>query len=506
MFVHSIASSNHPGATTHTLMQPFINLVLHSARIGVTLLLLLLVACQPQATETPTTTSTVVVEMLPPPLPVATMTSVPIPLPPTSENLAPPLVGCNRNWRDNAEIVVGALYPLSSVNIMINGFAMQAATNLAVSEINAQGGIDGKPLRIITYDSGTSPAQGALFAERLITLDCVVAILGVFHSNVAMAVKEVAVQYHIPVIFADPYEDQLTMDQAPEIFRIAPSRSMLTEMMGKWLAEVGDYNQDGELSAVLLVENTPYGLNRIERARNLLPNFGINLATFAVDLPTTDFSSTIARIVALPMLPDAIFLYINGSETLKLQHALLEANIGPKRNTLLVTLLMALDEEQFWQQVPNGNYTIVLQIGPWLSTVPPMGQRFAQQFGQYFQRWPEAAAFEAYDAVWLIADAITRADSIGADEIISALEQTDLTLASGHYTFPYGSTNPPDGKEVPAYMWHQWPDPPILYLQYTEVNQPAEQSTVIWPATYRKIDGPLAPPLLEELSRIGRRW
>lgn len=483
-------------------MQPFHNLLIRSATVGVTLLLLFFVACQQQLVQQPS-----IPEDTPDPQAVAPIpTVIPPPTQAAQTTLLSPPTGCNRNQRDNPEVIVGALYPLSILNVMINGFAMQAATNLAVSEINAKGGIGGKPLRVITYDSGSSPAQGALFAERLITLDCVVALLGVFHSDVAMAVKEVAVQYHIPVIFADPYEDELTADRAPEVFRIAPTRSMFTAMMGEWLAEVGDYNRDGELSAVLLVENRPAGLSRIERAQRLLPNYGVTLEAIAVDLPATDFSSTIARIVALPTQPDAIFLYIHDPATLQLQQALLEANIGPKRNTLLVTLIMALDEQQFWQEVPDGNYTIALQIGPWLSTVSPMGQQFAQHFGQYFQRWPEAAAFGTYDAVWLIADAIERAASVDANEIISALEKTDLTLAAGHYTFPYGAANPPDGQKVPAYMWHQWPDPPILYLQYTEPNQPAEQSTVIWPATYRTIDGPLAPALLDELSRISRHW
>ena len=205
-------------------------------------------------------------------------------------------------------------------------------------------------------------------------------------------------------------------------------------------------------------------------------------------------------------MPDAIFLYLHDPAVLPLQQALIEANIGPTRNTLLVTLIMALDEQQFWQEVPDGNFTIALQVGPWYSTVPPLGQQFAQHFAQYFQRWPDAAAFEAYDAVWLIADAIERADTTGADALISALEKTDLTLASGHYTFPYGAANPPDGQKIPAYMWHQWPEPPLLYLQYTAPNQPAEQSTVIWPVAYRSTNGPLAPALLDELSRTGRHW
>ncbi len=431
------------------------------------------------------------------------VTATPEAAPPTATSVppatAPPITsGCVRGaLRTEDEIVIGTLYPLSNPSMMANGLAMQAATNLAVAAINEQGGIDGKPLRIVVYDSGSNPAQAALFAQRMITLDCVIAIVGVFHSNVALAVKDIAVQYHVPVLFADPYADEVTAIQSNEVFRIAPTYSMLISMMGKWLQAVGDYNQDGDIFAVVLAENTPYGQERLQRIQEELPPMGINSTGFLVDLPATDFSPIIARIVALDKSPDVIFLYLHNGEVIPLLKQLIDAGISPERNTLLVATSQLLDDVQFWQQVPNGNFVIAMQVGPWPSTVTPFGQTFAQEFNQYFQRWPEASAFEAYDAMWILSDAIARADSLAPDAVIGALERTNLTLASGHYTFPYGSLNPPNGNDIPAYMWHQWPNPQILYLQYTEPNQPATQMEVIWPPLYRSTDAPLAPQLLE---------
>lgn len=393
---------------------------------------------------------------------------------------------------ESSEVLIGVIYPLSDPMMMTIGFGMQGATNLALADINEKGGIDGKPLRIIVYDSSTSPEQAALFAERLVTIDCVAAIVGVFHSDVALAVKEVAKRYHIPVVFADPYADEVTADHTPEVFRIAPTRTMLIQMMGQWLAKVGDYNNDGELLTVLVVENSRYGAMRSELVQQWLPSYGIEPVIFTVDLPATDFSPLIARIVALEQLPDAVFLYLHNGNNFLLQQQLLTAGIGPKRSTLLVAPASALDDATFWQQVPEGEFTVVTQIGPWHSTVTKMGQRFAELYQQYFKRWPEATAFEAYDALWLVADAIARAGSLAADDIIHALEKTDIELASGYYYFPYGSTNPPDGQEVPDYMWHQWPDPQLLYLQYTAPGQSARVAPVIWPPIYQTTAGPLA--------------
>lgn len=431
----------------------------------------------------------------PPPIAPAIAVNTPSTPPPTS---APPpgTAPCIRGaLAEAAEVVIGVIYPLSVHSFMNIGFAMQGATNLALAEINERGGIKNKPVRLVVYDSGVSPTQGALFAERLATIDCAAAIVGVFHSDVALEVKKVAIRYHIPVVFADPYVDEITAEPAPEIFRIAPTRTMLIEMMGRWLAEVGDYNRDGTLLTVLLVENSPYGAMRSALAQQVLPTYEIQPVIFTIDLPTTDFSPVIARIVALDKLPDAVFIYLHNGDNLLLQQQLLAAGIGPLRSTLLVAPSSARDDTKFWKQVPDGIYTIVTQVGPWSSTITPTGQHFAELYQQYFKQWPEGPAFEAYDALQLVANAIDRADSLAADDIIRALEQTDIELASGHYTFPYGSTNIPDGTNVPLYMWHQWPDPQLLYLQYTAPGQSAQSAPVIWPPTYQTVEGPLVPEL-----------
>ena len=421
----------------------------------------------------------------------------PQPLQPVTGNPSASATGltssCTRGKVNEAsEVVIGVIYPLSEPTMMTIGFGMQAATNIALAEINEKGGINGKPLRIIVYDSGTSPEQGAFFAERLATIDCVAGIVGVFHSDVALAIKEVAKQYHMPVIFTDPYADEVTSDHTAEVFRIAPTRTMLIQMMAQWLAKVGDYNKDGEQLTVMVVENSRYGTMRSELVQQWLPAYGIEPVIFTVDLPATDFSPLIARIVALDQLPDAVFLYLHNGDNLLLQQQLLTAGIGPKRSTLLIIPSSGLDDTTFWQQVPDGELTVVTQVGPWYSTVPQMGEHFADVYQQYFKRWPEVTSFEAYDALWLMADAIQRAGTLAADDIIHALEKTDIELASGYYYFPYGSANPPDGQEVPNYMWHQWPDPQLLYLQYTAQGQSARIAPVIWPPIYQTVEGPLA--------------
>jgi len=415
-----------------------------------------------------------------------TRVATPTPLAPT----------CPRgNLNQVNEIVIGALLPLSKPGALMNGFGMQTALNLAIEDVNMAGGVLGKQLRLITYDTSGIPNRGAFFAERLVREDCAAVLVGVYHNDVAMAVKKIARQYGTPVIFADPHADEITADQAPEVFRVGPTTSMLAQAPAKWLTAVGDYNQDGTKFVILIVENNSVGKNWVELAQASWPSYGLDMEPVLVDLPTTDFSPVIARVVAHDRLPDAVFIHLSKDAAFNLQRQLLDAGIGPQKKTLIINSASLTDDQAFWQQIPDGGYTIAPRIGPWSSTVSAIGTQFAQAYSQYFNHWPEAYAFEAYDTARLAADAIRRAQSLDPAKIIAALETTNIDLASGHYTFPYGSKNPPDGERVPAYLWHQWPDPPILFLQYGAVAQKANDATVIWPKVYRKIDSPLLPGL-----------
>lgn len=395
---------------------------------------------------------------------------------------------------DSAVVTIGAILPLSSPGALLAGFAMQTALNIAVTDINEQGGVLGVPIRLVTYDSAGTPERSAQFAERLILLDCAVGIVGLYHNGDAMAVTDVAHRYGIPVIVAEAGADDITGRGYPEVFRIAPAYSMLAQIPALWLSEVGDYNNDGIMSAAIVADNMNSATAFLEAARKNLVEAGIQTELLRVDLPSTDFSSVIARLVAHDELPDAIFISIRGAPALLLQSELLSAGIGPKRSTLIVQNHAGLNSSQFWAEVPDGSGTVVTRMGAWSTTLTQRGQDFAIKYDQYASRWPESYAFASYDAVWVLAEALRVAPTWKGSDLVSALELTDQELTSGHITFPVTSLTP-DAASQPAYLWHQWTDSQVLYLQYTETDQAADAMAVIWPPRFRatSVQSPTIP-------------
>lgn len=421
--------------------------------------------------------------------------TVPVSVPVFVTQMPDQLPQCaDRNPDEMDEIRVGALVPLSGESAFLAGFAMQTAFNIAAYHINAKEDFLDKPLRLVVGDTRGNPDVGRELAERLITQDCVVGLVGVYHSRVAQSVKEVAHEYGVPILFSESFDDAITEDFYPEVFRLAPTFSMVVDSDEAWLQQVGDYNEDGAQSVVFVMDPDSYSSVRFETLAQRLVEDEVETTLLFTDPPARNISGIVQRIAALEQIPDVIIIGFNTAESLQLQGKLSSAGLRPGAGTLIVNKQVALESEQFWQQLPDETYTLVDRMGPWHTTVNEMGQTFASSYQQLMQRWPPSYAFAAHDTLYLLAAAIDASESLTTTNIIAALESIDIELASGRYYFPYNSQNPPDGDGVPKYMWHQWPDPPLLLLQYTEQAQNSSEMAVVWPELYSNVSGPFVRP------------
>jgi branched-chain amino acid transport system substrate-binding protein len=386
-------------------------------------------------------------------------------------------------------IRIGGIGPLSAPGAVVGGIAMQWTMNLAVKDINEKGGVLGKQLELIFADTEGLPERGGTVAERLINENKVVGIAGEYHSAVALAVAEVAHKYGIPVLFSETWADKITESGYPEVFRIAPASSMVSRSTVDWMADAGVKR------VVLIAETTDFGTSMAKAQAQLMQEKGIQLLdTIYVEMGMVDFSPILTRIKAASPPPDAVSAQaVTGETSYNLARQMAEMGIAPSKTTLGITNQVAV-APQFWQSVSNGTYFIFTNNG-----LPPVlwnetYKRVAADYEKVFKSVIPSYALEAYDSIRVLADAIKRAGSTDPKAIIAALEDTDIELAQGHYSFRYGSKNPlpADGK-VPKYMWHQWPDPPLLVLQYFTAKQPGDQAAVLWPAKYRTHGKPYVP-------------
>lgn len=82
---------------------------------------------------------------------------------------------------------------------------------LAVEEINAAGGINGKKLVVISKDDGGKPADAQTAANELVSSEGVAMLTGTFLSNIGLAVSDFANQKKVFFLAAEPLTDAVTV-------------------------------------------------------------------------------------------------------------------------------------------------------------------------------------------------------------------------------------------------------------------------------------------------------
>lgn len=399
-----------------------------------------------------------------------------------------------------APITLGVMAPLSAPGAVLIGQQIVWAVQLAAKEWNAACGIrideTNHRIELVVGDNEGLPERAQAVAERMIFEDGVVAVVGDYHSAVAVATMGIYQQNAIPMIFSGPWNDNVTAngiqpfegqparittneDGIDYIFRISPAISFAATVTIDWLLHLGSDH------VIVIAENTDYGVPAAQKDADLLAAAGAQTEIYHVELGQEDFLPLLTRIQAAAETPDAIILEMTGETSLNLAQQMAEIGLAPSEATLCVLMdEIAYAGKTFWETVPDGNYCAFSRVGIVPSLFNEMTHFVADSYQEEFGDDISSYALAAYDAFWLMAGAIERADTItDKAAIVREIELSDVTLSQGRYHFTYGSHNPDLGDD-PAWLWHQWPDPALTMMQYFIEGQPGPEAAVVWPPNY----------------------
>ena len=383
-------------------------------------------------------------------------------------------------------IKIGGLAPLSAPGAVVGGEAMRVAMMIAADELNAKGGVLGRPVELIIVDTEGLPERGTAVVERLINQDGVVGIGGGYHSSVGVAAKEVAHDNGVPIVFAETWNDTITSVQYDEIFRIAPLSSEVSAVDVKFVQWLRDEAGMKLEKLVILTENTDYGIPAAENTKRFLAEAGIDSVTFSVDIGTQDFAGIIERVKAES--PDMIMTLATGEASYNFAQQAADAGIGPQDVPTMCNQV-SLVSDAFWTNVPDGNNCFVRRIGLPVQLYNDVAASLVAEYSARTGKADiESYAMASYDSIMLIAQAIEDAGSTDTADIITALENINHMGALGLLTFPINRDNTPDQAGVDPKWWHQFPDPAITIVQYQEQGQSAVDTTVVYPVTYQTGD------------------
>ena len=378
-------------------------------------------------------------------------------------------------------IKIGGLAPLSAPGTVVGGEAMRDAMLIAEEDINAAGGVLGCDVEVVIGDTEGLPERGAAVMEKFIAQDNVVAVGGGYHSSVGVASKDVADARGVPVVFAETWNDTITGDKQKYIFRIAPLSSWASSTLWQFAVTAPDVEK-----AVILTENTDYGIPAAKETEEGLASEGIESTTFSVDIGTQDYAGIIQRIKAED--PDFIITLVTGEAAYNFTQQAADAGIGPQ-DLPFITGQDALESGAYWRNVPDGQMAFVQRVGVPESQFTEKAKEFAAKYKERTGKSDvESYAMEAYDSIAILAQAIDEAGSTEGDAIVAALETIEHEGTLGKIYFPYGSAKDPSAEGKGDEWWHQWPDVALTMIQYQEQGGPSTDAAIVYPESYKTAD------------------
>jgi branched-chain amino acid transport system substrate-binding protein len=310
-------------------------------------------------------------------------------------------------------IRLGSVLALSGAQASF-GQSTRKGIELALKEINDQGGILGKKITVNFFDNQSKPEESATVLTRIITQDKVVAILGDTASSNSLAMAPVAQRYKIP--FVSPSSTNPRVTQVGDyIFRVCFIDPFQGEVMAKFAAESLKLNK----IAVLRDIKSDYSVGLADFFKNTFTGLGGDIvADLSYAEGDVDFKSQLTAIKSLN--PEAIFVpgYYNEAGLIARQARELGMSLpllgGDGWDSTKLTEIggSALEGSYFSNHYSPEDPT-------------PEGRRFIETYKVMFpNEIPDGLSVTGYEAMLILGDAIRRAGSTEASKIRDALAST----------------------------------------------------------------------------------
>ncbi|MER5887543.1 ABC transporter substrate-binding protein [Streptomyces sp. NPDC001941] len=138
----------------------------------------------------------------------------------------------------HSPVLIGALAPLSPPGWTEAGQHLLAGLELGIADLDAAGGVDGRPVELVVRDTAADPARATAAVAELAELG-VAALVGEYHSVVARAAAAGADAHGVPYLCSSAVLDALVERPTPWVARLSPPQSRGWRLYGDFLLGAG---------------------------------------------------------------------------------------------------------------------------------------------------------------------------------------------------------------------------------------------------------------------------
>jgi branched-chain amino acid transport system substrate-binding protein len=330
-----------------------------------------------------------------------------------------------------APIEIGISASLST----IPGAAIANAAKLAVADINAKGGVNGHPLALVIEDNQASATNAVSSFQRMVTQDHVVAVVGVWISEIALSLEPWSARLHTPFMVTGAASNDISAfvhknyaankyvfhAYFPSAFLAAGVCDMAHDVL---------VDQLHMKSAVIISEDAAWTKPLDAGYAGCLPGAGLQvLKEIRFSPDTADFTPIFQQAEALN--PDII---ISGWAHVGVQPTVQWAD--QKVPLALAGINAQAGSGAFWKATNGGTEGVITTStsAPDVANTP-LTIPFTEDYKKAYGVSPAYSAYSTYDAILALAAAMSAEHSTKPDAIVAGLEKTDLTGTQGRVEF-----------------------------------------------------------------------
>lgn len=291
---------------------------------------------------------------------------------------------------------------------------------LALKEINADGGVLGKPLEFVFRDDQGDPAEAVKIAEELMTRDGTVMLTGTILSHVGLALSSFAAEKGYLYLAAEPLADSLVWASGnPNTFRLRASTWIQAAMLAEEAAKTD------AVKYATIAPNYAYGQDAVAAFKENLKRLKPEVEFVAEQWPALFKIDAGAEVQAIERAkPDAIYNVTFGTDLAKLVREGGDRGLFDGRN--VYGLLTGEPEylDPLGDEAPEGWFVTGY---PWYGFEDGTPEKaFVDAYMEETGETPKIGSLVGYLTAYSIAAAIEKAGATDTASLIEAFEGLEL--------------------------------------------------------------------------------
>lgn len=321
------------------------------------------------------------------------------------------------------DIILGMVTPLSGSSAAIGPY-MKNGAQLAVNEINEQGGVMGRQLKLVVEDGACDPKTAAAAASKLVSEGTNVSVGG-YCSSATLPTLSIFGNANIPMVIPAANSNDLLKGHNKNVFLLNGTGAQQAQ------AAVEFMKKSGAKAIGLVDDNTSYSKDITTRtAQDLQGDASLKVVTRqSVTAGESDYSAAVTAIMRAK--PDFVYwtgYYQEGGLIIKqLKAAGYKGKLMVADGSVDGQLITIAGKDN-----AQGVYATMTQTP---QTIPG-GDAWIAKYKKAFNADPGPYSTQSYDAVRVAAEALKKAGSTDGNKVITALEGIDgFKIFSGNLKF-----------------------------------------------------------------------